>query len=96
VVDWLEDYIRSEEKEDQERFIWDYRISRRQLEDLLKKHDSPDRLWAIRRILKRAPRKDALELLTLEDIREGLSTVDLPEAERKTWEAYLEHWSHRG
>jgi hypothetical protein len=96
VVDWLEDYIRSEEKEDQERFIWDYRISRRQLEGLLRERDSPDRLWAIRRILKRAPKKDALELLTLEDIREGLATVDLPDAERKTWEAYLDHWSHRG
>jgi len=96
VVDWLEDYIRNEEKEDQERFIWDYRISRRQLEDLLTKRDSPDRLWAIRRILKRAPTKDALELLTLEEIKEGLSTVDLPEEERKKWEAYLAHWSHRG
>lgn len=96
VVNWLEDYIRSEEKEDQERFIWDYRISRRELEGLLKQRDSPDRLWAIRRILKRAPTKDVLELLTLEDIQEGLSTVDLPEPERRKWEAYLAHWSHRG
>lgn len=96
VVDWLEDYIRSGEKEDQEGFIWDYRISRRQLEGLLKERDSPDRLWAIRRILKRASTKDVLELLTLEDIKEGLSTVDLPEEERKKWEAYLGHWSHRG
>lgn len=96
VVDWLEDYIRSEEKDDQERFIWDYRISRRDLEGLLKNRDSPDRLWAIRRILRRAPTKDVLELLTLEEIREGLSTTDLPEAERRKWEAYLAHWSHRG
>jgi hypothetical protein len=95
-VDWLEDYIRSEEKDDQERFIWDYRISRRDLEGLLKNRDSPDRLWAIRRILRRAPTKDVLELLTLEEIREGLSTTDLPEAERRKWEAYLAHWSHRG
>jgi hypothetical protein len=96
VVDWLEDDIRREEKEDQERFIWDYRISRRQLEGLLKERDSPDRLWAIRRILRRAPTKDVIELLTPEDIQEGLSTADLPVAERKNWEAYLAHWSHRG
>ncbi len=96
VVDWLEDYIRSEEKEDQERFIWDYRITRRQLEGLLQKRDSSDRLWAIRRILKRAPEKDVLQLLTLKDIEEGLSATDLPEAERRKWEAYLAHWSHRG
>jgi len=96
VVDWLEDYIRSEEREDQERFVWDYRISRRQLEGLLEKRGTPDRLWAIRRILERAPTKDVLDLLTLKDIEEGLAKVDLPQAKRKNWEAYLAHWSHRG
>lgn len=95
VVDWLEDYIRSEEKEDQEHFIWDYRISRRELEGLLRKRDSPDRLWAIRRILKRAPTKDVLDLLTLDDIQEGLSKTDLPEPDRRKWEAYLAHWGGR-
>ena len=95
VVDWMEDNIRREEKEDQERFIWDYRIWRRQLEGLLQERDSPDRLWAIRRILKRAPTKDVLELLSLEDIREGLSVTDPPEPAREKWEAYLAHWSHR-
>jgi hypothetical protein len=96
VVDWLEDWIRSEEKEDQERYIWDYRVSRRQLEGLLQKKDSPDRLWAIQRILKRAPWKEALELLSADDIREGLERTELPEDIRKVLEEYLRHWRGRG
>lgn len=95
VVDCLEGWIRSEQKEDQEKFIWDYRISRRQLEELLEKKDTPDRRWAIQRILKRAPQKEVFELLTIDDIREGLEFTELSEAERRKWEEYLGHWSGR-
>jgi hypothetical protein len=95
VVDMLEELIASHEREDQERFVWDYRIPRRQLEEVLERRDSADRLWALRRILSRARTKDVLDLLTLEDIQEGLSIADLPEADRRKWEAYLAHWSQR-
>jgi len=92
-VSMLTEDIRRERQSDAEEFIWDYDVRRPELVDILKRKDSPERLWAIGRILRYAPRKEALELLTLDDIREALPQVDLPDQQRKLWEAYLAHWS---
>lgn len=92
-ISMLTEEIQREGQRDVERFIWDYDIRRPELVEILKRKDSPERLWAIGRILRYAPQKEVLELLTLDDIREVLPHVDLPNRQRKLWEAYLAHWS---
>lgn len=94
VVSGLEDWRRHEVREDQEDWIWDYRIRRSELEGMLQQKDSPERLWAIGRLLKDAPPKRVLELLTLQEILDALPEIrDLDDRTRRTWEGYARFWS---
>jgi hypothetical protein len=78
-------------REDREEWIWDYRIRRSELETMVRQKNSPERLWAIARLLKDAPRERVLELLTPDEILEALPRLD--EHTRERWEAYARHWS---
>lgn len=90
----LEEWRRRAEREDREKWIWDLPIQRRELEAMLRKEGSPERLWAIGRLLKYAPRERVLELLTPREILEALPRLShLDEHTRETWEAYALHWS---
>ena len=61
---------------------------RRYIED----KESPERIWAIGRVLKNTDLKDIRRLLTVEDISEALPQVDLPEKKRRALERALEVW----
>jgi hypothetical protein len=88
--------VRREERRDQEDFLWDYDVKRPELLEILQNRKSPDRLWAIQRILLHAPREEAIRLLSVNEIQEALPDVELPDRVRKIWEAYVANWSHRG
>jgi hypothetical protein len=93
-VTTLEEWRRRAGREDREKWIWDLPIQRRELEAMLRKEGSPERLWAIGRLLKYAPRERVLELLTPREILEALPRLShLDEHTRETWEAYALHWS---
>jgi len=92
----LEGDVRREERRDQEEFIWDYDVKRPELLEMLQNRQSPDRLWAIQRILLHAPREEAIRLLTVGEIQEALPHLELPNRVRKIWEAYVAHWSQSG
>ncbi len=83
-------------REGREEWIWDYRIRQADLEKMLEDADSPDRLWAIRRLLEDAPKERVLELLTPADILGALPKIGhLDQRTRQMWEAYARHWSSR-
>jgi hypothetical protein len=90
-VSSLDEWRQRVEREDREEWIWDYRIGRSELERMLETRDSPERLWAIGRLLKDAPRERVLELLTPAEILEALPTIDEPT--RRKWEGWARHWS---
>jgi hypothetical protein len=92
----LEVDVRREEQRDQEDFLWDYDVKRPELLEILQNRKSPDRLWAIQRILLHAPREEAIRLLSVNEIQEALPDVELPDRVRKIWEAYVANWSHGG
>jgi hypothetical protein len=92
----LEGDVKREERRDQEDFLWDYDVKRPELLEMLQNRQSPDRLWAIQRILLHAPREEAIRLLTVSEIQETLPHVELPDRVRKIWEAYVAHWSQGG
>jgi hypothetical protein len=88
----LEAWRRREEREDQEMWIWDYRIHRTDLERLLRKPDSPERLWAIGRLLKDAPERRVRELLSPDDVLAALPSLPhLDPMTRAKWEAWARH-----
>jgi hypothetical protein len=88
----LEAWRRREEREDQEEWIWDYRIQRADLETILGKPDSPERLWAIGRLLKDAPERRVMELLSPSEVLAALPNLPhLDRATRAKWETWARH-----
>jgi hypothetical protein len=91
-VQFLEGWRQGAERDDREEWIWDYRIGREQLENMVRLGDSPQRLWAIGRLLKNAPPERVRELLSPEDILAALPKLtDLDELTRRKWTAYASH-----
>ena len=95
-VSFFEGWRRRETRDEQEDWIWDYRIRRAELEGMVRGPDSPDKLWAIGRLLEHAPRERVLELLTPDEILRALDALpQLPERVRERWEAWAKHWAGR-
>ena len=74
--------------------IWEYDEDVNDLRRYIDLEDknSPERLWAIARVLKYADWKDVKRMLTVEDIEEALPQIDLPDKKRKALEKALEVW----
>lgn len=91
---WLRDILGRLEGEIARNVIWEYDEDANNLRRYIESENknSPERLWAISRLLKFADWKDVRKLLTVEDIEEALPQVDLPERKRKALEKALEVW----
>jgi hypothetical protein len=72
--------------------VWEYDLDLRDLKRMVDDRNSPDRLWAIGRILKHAKWQEVQSLLTAEDIKEALPLVDLPESQKRALETALQIW----
>jgi hypothetical protein len=72
--------------------VWEYDLDVRDLKRMVDDRNSPERLWAIGRILKYAKWQDVQNLLTAEDIKEALPLVDLPESQKRALETALQIW----
>lgn len=72
--------------------VWDYDHNIDDLRRFVENKESPERLWAIGRILQRAPFEEARKLLSIEDIREALPKIELPGKKRKALETALRYW----
>ena len=95
-VESLEGWKRRAEREDSEEWIWDTRIRRAELEGMLKKRGSSERLWAVARLLEDAPEARVRELLAPDEILEALPRLSqLDERSRRKWEGWARHWSGR-
>lgn len=72
--------------------VWEYDIDiagiRRKIED----KTSPDRIWAIGRVLKYGGPDDWMKLLNVGDIEDALPQIDLPEKKRAILERALPYW----
>ena len=96
MVSTLERWRMEEEQRDDEPWIWETRMQRREVEGLLAREDSPERLWAIGRLLADAPRARVQELLSADEILDALPRLpDVPEKKRREWETWARHWSGR-
>jgi hypothetical protein len=91
---WLRDVRNRLEGNIAQNVIWEYDEDVNDLRRYIDLEDknSPERLWAIARVLKYADWKDVKRMLTVEDIEETLPQIDLPERKRKALEKALEVW----
>ncbi|MGH9194309.1 MAG: hypothetical protein ACRD1T_01040, partial [Acidimicrobiia bacterium] len=92
VISELEHWRRRTQREDQEGWLWDSRVRRVEMEQLLRSGNTPERLWAIGRLLEDAPEHRVRELISPEDILEALPRLpQLDELTRNKWELYARH-----
>lgn len=91
---WLRRITDSLKEEVTSRVVWEYDLDVNDLRRFIKDKESPQRLWAIGRVLKYGDWKTVKKLLTPEDIAEALPQVDLPEQKRKALERAVEFWLH--
>jgi hypothetical protein len=91
---WLRDVLGRMEGEIAQHVIWEYDEDANDLRRYIEREDknSPERIWAIARVLKHADWKDVKRMLTVEDIEDALPQIDLPEKKRKALEKALEVW----
>jgi len=89
---WLRDILGRLGEEIAQHVIWEYDEDANDLRRYIEDKESPERIWAIGRVLKYAEWKDIRRLLSVEDIEEALPQVDLPERKRKALEKALEVW----
>ena len=89
---WLREILSRLQGEIAQHVIWEYDEDVNDLRRYIEDRDSPERIWAIGRVLKYAELKDIRKLLTVEDIAEALPQVDLPEKKRKALEKAIEVW----
>jgi DNA-binding transcriptional ArsR family regulator len=75
--------------------VWEYDVDVRDLKRMVEDRSSPERLWAIGRILKHAKWEEVQKLLGPEDIEEALPLVDLPEKQKQALETALRYWLRR-
>jgi len=91
---WLRDVLSRLEREIPREIVWEYDIDVEGLRQHIRDRESPQRMWALGRVLKYAAWEDIKRLLTVEDIEEALPQVDLPEKKRKVLERAIKVWRH--
>jgi hypothetical protein len=89
---WLRAVLSRFETDIAQHVIWEYDQDVNDLRRHIKDKESPERIWAIGRVLKYADLKHVRRLLSVEDIVEALPQVNLPERKRKALERAVEVW----
>lgn len=91
---WLRDMAERLQQQISHHVVWEYDRDVDDLRRYIDDKDAPERIWAIGRVLKYGDPKDWKELLSVEDIREALPQIDLPEKKRRVIETALKVWLH--
>jgi hypothetical protein len=89
--------IEAPQRKSRPSFLWDYDLDENQARAILAQPGwPPSKLWLVGRILAQARSEEALDYLTVDDIRLALPRLRLPEAARKRWAYATERWSRHG
>jgi hypothetical protein len=75
--------------------VWDYGRDASDLTRFVEDKNAPERTWAIGRILKHAEWRDVQKLLSVQDIKDALPLLDLPEPKRRALESAVEYWERQ-
>lgn len=89
---WLREMADRLRQEISHQVVWEYDRDVNELRRHIDDKDSPERIWAIGRVLKYGHPEDWKKLLSVDDIQEALPQIDLPEKKRKIIERALKVW----
>lgn len=89
---WLREMADRLRQEISHQVVWEYDRDVNELRKHIDDKDSPERIWAIGRVLKYGNPEDWKKLLSVDDIQEALPQIDLPEKKRKIIERALKVW----
>lgn len=89
---WLREMLDRLQRRISHEIVWEYDEDVNDLRRYIDDKDSPERIWAIGRVLKYGNPKDWKELLSVKDIEDALPQIDLPEKKRKVIERALKVW----
>jgi len=92
VRSWLREMADRLRQEISHQVVWEYDSDVNELRRHIDDKDSPERIWAIGRVLKYGNPEDWKKLLSVDDIQEALPQIDLPEKKRKIIERALKVW----
>jgi hypothetical protein len=92
VRSWLREMADRLRQEISHQVVWEYDRDVNELRRHIDDKDSPERIWAIGRVLRYGNPEDWKKLLSVEDIQEALPQIDLPEKKRKIIERALKVW----
>jgi hypothetical protein len=93
---WLRDAAEALGSEVTTHLVWEYDREVNDLKRYIHGDDIDQRRWAIGRILKYAQWSDVRKLLTVDEIKEALPFLTLPEPRRTMIERLLPTWKHAG
>lgn len=80
--------------ESRPRFLWDYDLSAAEARELLARPGMPPaKLWLIGRILSQARFEEAMQFLSVDEVREALPRVRVPARVRERWGYAIERWA---
>lgn len=92
VRSWLREMADRLRQEISHQVVWEYDRGVNELRRHIDDKDSPERIWAIGRVLKYGNPEDWKKFLSVDDIQEALPQVDLPEKKRRIIERALKVW----
>jgi hypothetical protein len=92
VRSWLREMADRLQQEISHQVVWEYDRDVNELRRHIDDKDSPERIWAIGRVLKYGNPEDWKKLLSVGDIQETLPQIDLPGKKRKIIETALKVW----
>lgn len=78
------------------KFLWDYDLSETQVQEILRSGWSDQRRWLIGRILAQARFDEVFYYLTVEEIKQALPKLRLPQKIRTRWEYAVQRWTSNG
>lgn len=93
---WLGRVVEALGSEVTTNLVWEYDREVNDLKRYIRGDDIEQKRWAIGRILKYAQWSDVRKLLSVDDIKEALPHIELPEHRRTMIERLLPTWQHAG
>jgi len=74
-------------------YFWDYKITKKDLKNILASGNEIKRRWAMARLVESAPLEEIWEYIGLKDLRENFPYLKLKEPVRRVWQKALNVWS---
>ncbi len=74
-------------------YFWDYKLTEKNLREVLASRDEIRRRWAMARLVESAPFDEIWDYIGLKELQKDFSHLKLKEPVRAVWQKALKVWS---